>query len=595
MDPIKVDFTKKKDDEIIIKPAKAGLKIFLNILITLVGAGIAYYIMLPPMNFKSTDMYIFFAIVAVIYCVTAAITSGALRKGEYIPYVKKQSIVPIIIVGVLAVIFVIGLLISSVIFRANSYKDIIQVQEGDFAKEVDTIDFASVPRIDRDAALNIANRSLGALSDLVSQFKVNMVPNAGKDAQINYKNTPVRVVPLEYANLIKWFTNRSDGLPGYIVVNLVTQSAEVKRVEGGIKYTTAEHFNRYLMRHLRFQYPTFMFAEPNFEINEEGEPYWICPVEDKTIGLFGGTDIKGAVLVNAVTGESSYHTMDELKNDAALQWIDRVYSDALLVEQFDYYAQYQKGFFNSVLGQEGVRKTTEGTNFLAMHDDVYMYTGVTSVTADQSIVGFTLINQRTKEAKFYPVEGGATEASAQISAQDMVQDLGYKATWPLLLNISGQPTYFMSLKGDSSLVKMYAMVDVYDYSNAAKGNTVKECMDNYAALIEQRKGIDLDVDMSGINAGENSDNPQQQEKPKTQAVTGAIADIRTAVKGGESYYYLKLDKGAAYYAIKASDAETVVVLNKGDTVTITIPMDAKGDIISASAITKGSPQKGDAA
>ena len=124
--------------------------------------------------------------------------------------------------------------------------------------------------------------------------------------------------------------------------------------------------------------------------------------------------------------------MDELKNDASLQWIDRVYSDALLVEQFDYYAQYQKGFFNSVLGQEGVRKTTDGTNFLAMHDDVYMYTGVTSVTADQSIVGFTLINQRTKEAKFYPVEGGATEASAQVSAQDMVQDLGYKATWPLL-------------------------------------------------------------------------------------------------------------------------------------------------------------------
>lgn len=179
---------------------------------------------------------------------------------------------PVIVVGALAVVFVVGLLVSSVIFRANSYKDIIQVQEGDFAKEVDTIDFASVPRIDRDASLNIANRSLGALSDLVSQFKVNMVPNVGKDAQINYKNTPVRVVPLEYANLIKWFTNRSNGLPGYIVVDLVTQSAEVKRVEGGIKYTTAEHFNRYLMRHLRFQYPTFMFAEPNFEINEAGEP-----------------------------------------------------------------------------------------------------------------------------------------------------------------------------------------------------------------------------------------------------------------------------------------------------------------------------------
>ena len=590
MDTIKVDFTKKKDDGIIIKPAKAGLKIFLNILITLIGAGIAYYIMLPPMNFKSTDMYIFFVIVALIYVAATAITSGALRKGEYIPYVKKQSIAPVIVVGALAVVFVVGLLVSSVIFRANSYKDIIEVQEGDFAKEVDTIDFASVPRIDRGASVYIANRSLGALSDLVSQFRVNQNLQTAKDSQINYQNTPVRVVPLEYANLIKWFTNRSDGLPGYIVVDLVKQSAEVKRVEGGIKYTTAEHFNRYLMRHLRFQYPTFLFAEPNFEINEKGEPYWICPVEDKTIGLFGGTDIKGAVLVNATTGESSYHTMDELKTDAELQWIDRVYSDALLVEQFDYYAQYQKGFFNSVLGQEGVRKTTDGTNFLAMHDDVYMYTGVTSVTADESIVGFTLINQRTKEAKFYPVEGGATEATAMKSAKGVVQDLGYEATFPLLLNISGQPTYFLSLKDNSTLVKKYAMVDVYNVNNVVVGDTLKECMDSYTKLMEG-KGVDLDVDTSGINEGETNQTPQQ----KTQTITGVITDIRTAVKGGDSFYYVKLDKGAAYYAVKASDAEAVVILNKGDTITVTIPADAKGDIIAASEIVKGAPKSGEAA
>ncbi len=80
---------------------------------------------------------------------------------------------------------------------------------------------------------------------------------------------------------------------------------------------------------------------------------------------------------------------------------------------------------------------------------------------------------------------------------------------------------------------------------------------------------------------------QQQEKPKTQTVTGVVSDIRTAVKGGDSFYYVKLDKGASYYAVKASDAEAVVILNKGDTVTVTIPTDAKGDIIDASEIVKG--------
>ena len=152
------------------------------------------------------------------------------------------------------------------------------------------------------SAARLGSRKLGELADMVSQFEI--LPNY---TQINYKGRPVRVTSLAYGDLIKWFTNRSNGLPAYIVIDMVTQEAEVVRLDEGMKYTTAEHFSRNLYRHLRFQYPTMMFDEPVFEIDEEGTPYWVCSRIVKRIGLFGGTDVKGAVLVNAVSGESQYY------------------------------------------------------------------------------------------------------------------------------------------------------------------------------------------------------------------------------------------------------------------------------------------------
>ena len=192
-----------------------------------------------------------------------------------------------------------------------------------------------------------------------------------------------------------------------------------------------------------------MFDTPVFEIDDEGTPYWVCARIVKTIGLFGGTDIKGAVLVNAITGESKYY-------EEVPSWVDRVYNSDLIMQQYDYYGSYHNGFLNSIFGQRDVTQTTDGYNYIAIGDDVYMYTGVTSVTSDESNIGFILSNQRTKETHFYSI-AGATENSARGSAQSKVQQMNYTATFPLLLNIADQPTYFMSLKGADGLVKMYAM------------------------------------------------------------------------------------------------------------------------------------------
>ena len=483
----------------------------------------------------------------------------------------RAEILPLI--GVLVVIVGVGMLISSVIFRAGSYSRIINVDESKtFVSDVAEADFQSVPVLDDAAAATLANRALGDLSSInkVSQFELS-----GKFTQINYKNSPVRVTTLAYGDIFKWFKNTSTGFPGYIVVDMVTQKADLVLLEEGsyIRYSTEEHFSKYLMRHVRFAYPTYIFDTPHFEIDENGDPYWLCPVLDKTIGLFGGTDVKGVVLVNAITGECSEYGIDEVKTDAALQWIDVIYSNLLLVEQYNYHGKYAGGFINSIIVQDGVKVATEGSNFLAMNDDVYMYTGVTSVSGDQAIIGFVLVNMRTKEANFYEVSG-AKEYSAASSAEGVVQDYGYIATFPILLNISGQPTYFMSLKDTANLVKRYAMVNVQNYQVVVTGDTIAECTEAYVAKLKQNNII-IKVDIDEIKeATDNNDNGGAAQTPETPAetvktVTGAVNDIRTAVLGGESVYFIRVEGSKKYFRIAASDAEHVVILNVGDEVTIT--------------------------
>jgi hypothetical protein len=378
---------------------------------------------------------------------------------------------------------------------------------------------------------------------MASQFEV-----AQTYTQINYQQRPVRVTYLEYGDFFKWLNNRGEGLPAYITIDMVTSQVDVVRLSslgtGGMKYSPSELFNRNLFRHLRFQYPTYMFATPTFEIDDNGHPWWICSRISKTIGLFGGEDIIGAVLVDAVTGESTYYELEDVPT-----WVDRVFSASLIMNQYDYHGLYVNGFFNSIFGQKDVTKTTDNFNYLAMNDDVFMYTGVTSVTSDQSNLGFLLCNQRTKETKFYQAPG-ATEAAAQRSAEGEVQDLGYTATFPLLLNVAGEPTYFMSLKDSSYLVKMYAMVNVAQYTAiVATGTTVAECESNYLNLLAS-KGI-----------------TEEEVLPQTDA-TGAIAEIRSAVLDGTSYYFLRLEGEEVFYSISAASFPEVVVLNVGDTVTI---------------------------
>ena len=522
----------------------------LTVLVLILLAGIYYYVKLPAINIHADGFWMFLLVVIAAVAVFYIGRRRLFRKED----IKASGIAKGLIGLFLLVVavYLAGTLLSSPIINAKKYQKLLNVENGDFQTDIKELSFDQIPLLDRDSATLLGNRKMGSMVDMVSQFEVDELYS-----QINYQDKPVRVSPLRYANVIKWFTNQSEGIPAYIRIDMTTQSTELVMLDEGMKYSTSEYFNRNIHRHLRFRYPTYIFGELSFEIDDNGVPYWVAPVKKVNIGLFGGETVGRVVLCNAITGETEDYAIDEVP-----EWIDHAYDADLLVQLYDYYGTLKHGFFNSILSQKDCLKTTDGYNYLAIDDDVWVYTGVTSVNEDQSNVGFVLMNQRTMETKFYEVEG-ATENSAMSSAEGQVQNLHYKATFPLLLNISGEPTYFIALKDDAGLVKKYAMVNVQKYQVVAIGDTVSKCEESYTELM-QENGIETD-DSSAAK--------------ETKTITGAITKVAQGVVDGDSHFYVMVEGSDEIFDVSVVNFIDIIKYDVGQQVTMEYQEGEKTNVV----------------
>lgn len=503
-----------------------------NSIFTLIFAGIVFYVMIPPLNIQSM-LFWFYVATVVIFAVVLTVFSSVKEIVTFKFHLSKAWSVPILLV-----LLALGInLFYSPVINANIYSKRITVQEdGDFVEDVSAVDFNSLPLLDKDSSSKLGDRVMGQMPELVSQFSVSELYT-----QINYNNRVVRVTPLEYNGVIKYFTNRSNGVKGYITVDSVDGSTNLVKLEKGMKYVPSALFNESLYRKLRFQYPTAIFGEENFELDEQGNPYWVVPVlKYKGIELL--EDVKGAVILDPITGKSTYYSVDEVPT-----WVDHVYPSSLLIEQANDWGKYRNGFINSIIGQKNVVATTTGYNYIAKDDDIYLYTGITSATADEANIGFILSNLRTKQTIFYSVPG-ATETSAMESAKGQVQQMSYNASFPLLINLNNKPTYLISLKDNAGLVKMYAFVDVADYqkvvvSDASEG--IEKAAQNYIG------NDDVQIDTTNM---------------KEKEIT--IASITSSTINGNTYYYIQ-DQESKKYRVKISvDEKNIPFIKTGDSLKI---------------------------
>ena len=549
--------------------------------VILIIAAFCYWWFHPPINIHSVDLWMFLAIFVLfpaflVFFIFHQIYERGMGKREKNEKKAKRfkglMVVPVII----ALVGVLGAVASLTLFPGNAekYSTILNTEDGDFATDIEQADYSTIPFIDRDSAVLLGNRTMGTMADYVSQFEISDLYS-----QINYQDAPVRVSPLNYADVFKWWSNHNTGIPAYVIVNMSTQDTQIVRLEDPIYYSDSDPFFNNVDRHVQLSHPFYIFGEKSFEIDDNGKPYWIYPVIDYTVGLFGGETVSRVVLCDASTGECKDLAIDEVP-----QWVDRAYPADLLIQQYNWSGALSGGWINSWLGQSGVKQTTPGSdgqlgyNYIAKDDDVWVYSGVTSATADNSIIGFVLINQRTAESKFYPV-AGATEESAMSSAEGQVQNLKYESTFPLLINVDNQPTYFMALKDNAGLVKKYAMIDIQRYQNVAVGDTLEETEKSYKKLL-RANGVSTDDDSGKATKTDGT-------------ATGTISLISPVVLDGNSHYYVMLNGDGTLYDCPVANVVDIVRYKEGDSVTLTVSGD-NGDVATVSAVSQAANAGNDA-
>ena len=430
--------------------------------------------------------------------------------------------------------------LSSEMLNAGRYRDQIQItSSNEFNAQFDAIELEKIPLVDQNTAQQLGDKQIGRVQGLGSQFDIN-----DEYILINQKDNVYRVSPLEYQDSIKWFQNREKGIPGYVRVN-VTDASDVKLIElsEGIKYAPSAFLSEDLMRHVRFKYRTEIFDATSFEIDDEDNPFYVISVIEPEIGWFGGWDTSSVITVDAVNGDMQKYAIEEMP-----AWVDRAQSARIAWYQIDNWGYYVNGWINTLFGQKDMIQTTDGFNYVSIDGQTHIFSGLTSVGADRSIVGFALINLRTKEASYIQI-GGADELSAMNSATGQVQHLNYESTFPVLLNVDGFPTYFMALKDYEGLVKLYAMVSVQDYALVGVGASVEEARLTYLKqLKEGGQIVDLPIDAFSAE--------------------GIVLDIKEVVLDGTSVYYLMLEGQSGLFIVSSKTSVEASFTKIGDNVAL---------------------------
>lgn len=540
-------------------PKLIGLALVIGTLVVL----LMDYLFPTPWNLRDEACWMkVFMVFAVYYGLIAAFLSIATARHQIFDQswlLKRLSYIP----AAMVVVFVLGQLFGAEIFNAGNYANIIQVEQVESSSAIlSEKDAESIALMDSSSARQLGDREIGSIENF-SAFNVS-----DEYVQLNINGDAVKVSPLEYVGFFKWLSNREEGVTGYVSVSPTTMTADYVKLSEGMKYIPSGYFNEDLNRHIHYQYPTKIYGNTHFEVDEEGNPYYVSSVYDKTVGLFGGQVVIGAIITNPVDGESEYYDLEEIP-----QWVDYVWPGDLVCSLYNIAYKNINGFWNgtSFGANTGCMQTTTlntyeydeddevvisaGTDYgyIAKDGDIYIYTGVTSMAADSSNLGFIMVNERTGKYTYFAVSS-ANEQSAMNAAEGEVQQYGYIASFPTLINIDGELSYIGVLKDYSGLVKMYYIVNVKDYGKVVVADSREGCVEKYAAKL----GLNVNEDIIGTD--DNSDDTTEKTP-----VEFAISVIQYVDIDGNTYVYMGTVDGKVYKSLFKNN-EQLLFAKPGDIV-----------------------------
>jgi hypothetical protein len=532
------------------------MKTINNLVILILAAFLIVYFSLPVVNYGFTDLALVLIVLIGLWILLNKPIHPNSTPQEIVFQLKSSKIkAPVTVMVVLGLYMtVLPMLTSLAVFRSDEYRDLIgKVEMGEnLSKHMAPISIEKIRVVDQALANLLGDKVLGAQAALGSQVRLGTFNIQKVGTELYW------VAPLLHSGFFMWQKN-SQGTPGYVMVN-ATNERDVKLVQevNGkkvlIKYQPEAFFFSNLERHTYFEgYFTCGLTDYSFEIDDDGNPYWVITKFKKKIG-FNGSDAVGVVIVDPQTGATKEYSIE---NTPA--WVDRIQPDRFIETQLNDWGQYVKGYWN--FSNEDKLQITESVSLVYGEDNrVYWYTGLTSVGADEATVGFVLVDTRTKKAVWYR-QSGATERAAKNSAIGKIQEKRYSASAPIPYNINGIPTYVMTLKDDGGLVKMFAMVAIEDYTIVGVGNTLRETLMAYKNAFNMTSNK-----LSAKNSAQ-----------KTTLIS-VVTRINNDVKNGNSFYYFTVKDYSNIFIGSSQISSALPVSSVGDSIEISFDSDTQGII-----------------
>lgn len=477
--------------------------------------GLYWYLNLPTLVLSDNSTYanlmILFIILAFIEVLFILLENIINKSSNFVHFTDLDNLSELLnynkLVTSFLTLFIISLLATvsiaiydSPAFHSSSIKNLIKQEKKKSFKDLSETNFNTIPVMSRDTAKKLTERYLGSIKK-ASEFKVS-----DDYTQINYKGRPVRVSPLMYTSVFSWFNNHKEGITQYIMVDMISQDVKIVNLKNHIHYSKTEYFNHDINRHLKLKYPLLKFNDPSFELDDEGNAYYVATTyKNKIFGSYLMPN--GVILVNASTGEMTrYKDLNDVPN-----WVDRIYPEYYMQNYINLQNSLVHGFINSLTSKRDVTKLSPGYNYLTINNDMYLYSGITTLSSPDSNLGFVLINLRNGSVTQYKL-ASATETSAQSSAESEISEKHYSASFPSLIKINNKAGYLLSLT-DNDVIKKYAIVDAVSYQKVYVADSIQGAVDLF------------------INA--NTVNKSNKELSMT------ISDIKTVTIKGYTYYMFK--------------------------------------------------------
>ncbi len=511
---------------------KLKLKLILGVIAAFIVIDIGFGMTYNYMNMGSM-MYLGFMIMLVVGILT------------YDSFIEKQfSKVFIAVVSVFVIIALIGGLMSSKPLNAKRYANVLgDVKKVSFQDLYGSDRDIEMSYVDKDSAMIAAEKKLGELSDVSARFVIDY----DEFSQVNYNGKMVRIAPFEYTDSFKKYTSLSEGVPYYVMVTTGDESmnakAEIVKLDEGMQYYPNAPFLKDLHRHVAMRHKFSYVDDYYFEIDDAGHPYWLVQVITKRVGLWGSKDMKALIIVDAVSGETQRYKMDEIP-----EWVDTVYPTDMLLNQAHNYYQYKGGFINSLFAQRGVMAVDSELgdyNYIMIDGEMYVFTGVRPHNVERnSTTALLFVSKRTGEAIELDLPG-VSLGSAQTTSIGTIQEKGYIPTTPVLQNVNGFPTYVMSLKDRSGVVRGFSFVNYQDYTKSAVGDNYAQTEKNYIAAMGNSESL----------------TPDDQVE-----IEGIIDKIQAVTIDGNTQYLLKLVDQKDIYMASISISNELAFMESGSSV-----------------------------